>query len=99
MRSVNRKLRLNVFSEDRPSWIAIGLGGFIALVAIGGLRRSLEVSLGRFWAVGLAALIVLLVYFAFIIRLVGAPWRVVARLALLYALPMAGAFALLSLAF
>lgn len=96
---MNPKLRLNAFSEDRPSWTAIGLGGFIALVAIGGLTRSLETSLGQFWAVGLAALIVLLVYFAIIVRLVGAPWRVVARLALLYALPMAGAFALLSLAF
>ena len=95
--SMGRKLRLDAFSEDRPSWPVIGLGGFVALLVFGALARRWQASVGPVWATALAAVLVFIIYFAILVRLVGAPWRVAARLAPIYALGMAVAFALLSL--
>ena len=94
---MSRKLRLDELSKPQPAWLAIGVGGFVALSGSYALARRLEPSMGPLWASALAGLLLFTLYLAFVLRLAGAPWRVIARLAPIYGLGLAVPFALLSL--
>ena len=91
------KLRLDELSKAQPPWLAIGVGGFVALSGSYALARRFQPFMPPLWATGLAALLLFTIYSAFVLRLVGVPWRVVARLAPMHGLALAVAFALLSL--
>jgi hypothetical protein len=93
---MTRKLRLDELSKAQPPWLAIGVGGFLALSGSYALARHFQLFMAPLWATGLAALLLFSLYAAFVLRLVGVPWRVIARLAPMHGLTLAVAFALLS---
>ena len=90
------RFRLDKIIEKRPPWPTIGIAGAAALLLLAPVARLFEPHLAKPLALGVAAFILLTVYFTAIVRLAGAPWGLAFQIAPLYAFGIASIFSLLA---